>query len=302
MSLRLKSPFRRQALVRPNTLYYLWRYGVNAGRTRRAARHAPAFPETKAIAREIEREGIVKDDASAFLTEEGHAHYVEAKGEILENSRSAPVQGILAESDVTDEFKYNPSKNYLVNLVNPNTVHSPDSAVVRLALDPKLLEIVASYLGLCPKLHAIHAWLNFPTDEPPRASQMWHRDPEDLRLVKAFIYLVDVDEETGPFTYIPRTHSFGEYAGQVPQHKDRKRVSDDEMNPVLSIEKHMVCTGPADTMILADTVGYHRGGKPRAKNRILLTFTYTSAWSGRRKLQVSGTPSWTLNEMQRMAL
>ena len=36
-------------------------------------------------------------------------------------------------------------------------------------------------------------------------------------------------------------------------------------------------TGRAGTMILADTVGYHRGGKPEAGHRrILITFTFTS--------------------------
>lgn len=302
MSLRIKRAFQRRALVKPNPLYYFWRYGVNAGRTRRAGRHVPVYPEAQPIAREIDREGIVKADAADFLTEDGHRHYLEAKSQLLEISRGGPVQKVVADSDVKGEFGYNPSKNYLVNLISPEAAQPADGAILRLALDPKLLEIVAGYLGLWPKLHAIHAWLNFPTDEPPRASQMWHRDPEDLRLVKAFIYLVDVDEETGPFTYIPKTQSFGEYAGQVPRHNDRKRVADDEMNPVLAPETHMVCTGPEDTMILADTVGYHRGGKPRSKNRILLTFTYASAWSGKRKLQVSGSPSWHLNDMQRMAL
>lgn len=37
-----------------------------------------------------------------------------------------------------------------------------------------------------------------------------------------------------------------------------------------------VCTGPAGTMILADTLGFHRGGKPTRGERVLVTFTYTS--------------------------
>ena len=74
------------------------------------------------------------------------------------------------------------------------------------------------------------------------------------------------------------------------------------MNRDFPPETHLVCTGPANTMILADTVGYHRGGRPRFGNRILLTFTYTSAWPRKRKLLVSGKPSWQMNDMQRMAL
>ena len=35
-----------------------------------------------------------------------------------------------------------------------------------------------------------------------KASQRWHRDFNDRHLLKAFLYLVDVDEETGPFEYV----------------------------------------------------------------------------------------------------
>ncbi len=77
---------------------------------------------------------------------------------------------------------------------------------------------------------------------------------------------------------------------------------DEEMNLILSPDMHRVCTGPADKMILADTVGYHRGGKPRSRNRVLLTFTYTSAWQTKSGPRIAGTPSWSMNGMQRMAL
>jgi hypothetical protein len=56
-------------------------------------------------------------------------------------------------------------------------------------------------------------------------------------------------------------------------------------------------------MILADTVGYHRGGKPTNGNRILITFTYTSgAPLSDRRLQVSGRPTWVMDDRQRLAL
>ena len=123
-----------------------------------------------------------------------------------------------------------------------------------------------------------------------------------MKLIKVFIYLVDVDENCGPFTYIPKTHPFGAYAGRNPAHKDRKRVMDEEMNRVFPQETQYICTGPANTMVLADTVGFHRGGKPRHGNRIILTFNYTSAWAKKGQLKIAGKPTWPMNDMQRMAL
>jgi len=302
MKLGIKKVLSRRALVKPNALYYFWKYGANASRTKAAKDYTPSYSEVHSIAEEISREGIVTGNVSDFLSQAGLEHFADAKAEVLGLSGSEEVKRMLAAQNAASEIKHNPNKDYLVHLIAPKTVHPADGPILRLALDPKLLEVVSGYLGLWPRLFQIHAWLNFPTEQPPKESQMWHRDPEDLRVVKAFIYLVDVDEDTGPFTFIPRTHPFGEFAKHVPPHKDRKRVKDEEMNPTLSPDLHRICTGPEGTMILADTVGYHRGGKPRSKNRILLTFTYTSAWQNKSGPIINGTPSWSMNDMQRMAL
>ncbi len=294
--------FKRRALTKPEPAYYTWRYATNFARTWRARRHVPAFADTSRIAGELEEQGIVSADHSAFLTEEGQRHLATVSGQLIESSRRREVLEIVESGSVDADLRENPNKNYLIILLPKGEAHSPDSALVKLALDPKLLEIVAAYLGLWPRLHAVNSWLNFPTDDPAQASQMWHRDGDDLKLIKVFIYLVDVDEERGPFSFIPKTHPFGAYSAKVPAHKDRIRVTDEEMSRDFGPETHLVCTGPANTMILADTVGYHRGGKPRSGSRILLTFTYTSGWPSKRHFLMSGEPSWQMNDMQRMAL
>lgn len=293
---------KRHALVKRDAFYYFWRYATNSIRTLRAIRHVPAFADTPQISRELEEQGIVSADSSAFLTAEGQQRLAEVSGHLLDKSRSREVSEILESGCVKAGFSDNSSKNYLINLLSKRDVHLPDSTLLKLALDAKLLEIVAGYLGLWPRLDAVNAWLNFPTDSPAVKSQIWHRDPEDLKIIKVFIYLVDVDKDRGPFTFIPKTHPFGANAGKVPAHEDSERIQADEMNRVFPPESHLVCTGPANTMILADTVGYHRGGKPHSGNRILLTFTYTSAWPRKRHIKVSGKPSWQMNDMQRMAL
>jgi hypothetical protein len=154
-----------------------------------------------------------------------------------------------------------------------------------------------------PRLHAIGAWLNFPSVDPPKQAQLWHRDPEDKRLIKVFIYLADVGPDRGPFSYIPKTHPFSSGAALVPKHADRKRITDDEMRAAIPADQWITCTGPANTMILADTVGYHRGGKSTGGNRILITFTYTSGSPhDKRALRVKGRPRWMTHAIQRYAL
>jgi hypothetical protein len=169
-------------------------------------------------------------------------------------------------------------------------------------LDTKLLEIVASYIGLWPSLYSIGAWPHFPTAQAPKASQLWHRDPEDLKIVKAFIYLMDADEEHRPFCYIPGTQSFGKRANQVPVHKDSMRITDEEMVTVIGPENWMTCTGPMGAMILANTVGFHRGGHAKKGYRVLITFIYTSGTPfKRRKVGVKESPAWLKAKTQKAA-
>jgi hypothetical protein len=63
------------------------------------------------------------------------------------------------------------------------------------------------------------------------------------------------------------------------------------------------CTGPVNTMIIVDTVGFHRGGNVKSGRRLLITFTYTSGRpQAKRELRVRGTPHWTSSPIQRYAL
>ena len=50
------------------------------------------------------------------------------------------------------------------------------------------------------------------TGEDLASSQLWHRDHDDVRVIKFYTYLTDVEEDgDGPFTFLPRqsTDRFG---------------------------------------------------------------------------------------------
>jgi hypothetical protein len=258
----------------------------------------PAYPDTTRIAHELTENGIVVGKTDGYLDEEGRKAFAETSELVLGISRSSEVQSIVKEG--RSEYK---KKDYMVHLVPGDQKHTADSPLLRLALDRKLLEIIALYLGMWPRLHAIGAWLNFPTPAEAKQSQLWHRDPEDLRLIKVFIYLNDIDAACGPFSYIPKTHPFGARAAADPQHDHPKRITDEEMHVAIPSQDWIACTGPAGTMILADTVGFHRGGKPSAGNRTLITFTYTSGTPlGKELFNYADVSNWASHPIQRYAL
>jgi hypothetical protein len=51
-------------------------------------------------------------------------------------------------------------KDYCIRLIPSEQEHAPNSPLLRLALDRKLLEIVSLYLGMWPRLNLISAWLS----------------------------------------------------------------------------------------------------------------------------------------------
>lgn len=287
----------RKALTKPNLLYFLWRY-VGNGRRAFLARSASNDPGVRRVAQELTERGIVIGPSATYLSESGRDALAAASALVLDESRRRE-----AEAANGQDAGARKNKDYLVTLVDWKQEHGPDSPLLKLALDKKLLEIVASYLGMWPRLHAIGAWMNVPTENDAKESQLWHRDPEDMSLIKVFIYLVDVDDGRGPFCYIPKTHPFSAGAGKTPEHKDAKRITDEEMRAAFPPETWVNCTGPAGTMILADTVGFHRGGRPMNGNRILITFTYASGLPlTNRPLRVKGRPEWASEGIQSYAL
>ena len=61
-------------------------------------------------------------------------------------------------------------------------------------------------------------WYNLPVEqsELPVDSERWHRDHEDRKIVKLYLYLVDVEEQMGPFTYIRSSQPGGKRRKALP--------------------------------------------------------------------------------------
>jgi len=79
-----------------------------------------------------------------------------------------------------------------------------DSAFVQFAIQPAVLDIVSHALGEIPRLDYVLLTLSRHDSAPLQSSQLWHRDHDDIRVIKLFAYLTDVvDFEHGPFTFLP---------------------------------------------------------------------------------------------------
>lgn len=156
------------------------------------------------------------------------------------------------------------------------------SPFLRFSLSRELLGVVNRYLGMLAKFRAFWLQATIPVGAGivPYASQRWHADPDDRRLVKVFLYLSDVDETAGPFTYIRFTHSGGRWRRLFPYHPKKGRHPESAfIERMIPPEDIVTATGKAGAIIFCDTSGIHRGGHATAKHRLMYTGVYTTAAS-----------------------
>jgi hypothetical protein len=156
-----------------------------------------------------------------------------------------------------------------------------DDPWLRLFASQTMLEIVNTYRDQWTKLYYVDNWFTVPfiNSTERLASQRWHRDPEDEHVVKAFLYLVDVNEGAGPFEYIRGSSRGGRYGDLWPWKTGELYPPQDELVEAVAPDDRLALTGPAGTLVFADTGGFHRGGYSRTTARVLATCTYVSSSS-----------------------
>ena len=198
------------------------------------------------------------------------------------------------------------SDDYLIKLHREGPTLALDNPLLRVGLDAALLDVVNSYLGLFAKLNYTDMGHTVPAASPHRiGSQRWHRDYDDARLVKAYVYFADIHRESGAMEYVRGSQEGGRYRDLFPWRPRVSRyVPDGGVEGRVLDSDRTVATGPAGTLVLSDTSGLHRGGPSISGQRVLATWTFvTPACLLDRRFQVSPGSEWTaLSESARYAL
>jgi len=242
---------------------------------------------------ELRTSGIILRRSAEMFDADGLALLGRIRSLINTRMQGQDVQAALHQQDSGVQ-----GKEYRLHLLDKEIpVESP---FIQLGIQPRLLSLVNAYLGMRSYLRAVVVWLDFPTAEPAKETQLWHRDADDTLNLKLFVYLSDVDEGSGPFCFIPRTHPLGRRYFDL---RATGRVTDEVMAGAIDRSHWQVCTGDSDTVILVDTRGYHKGLKPSARHRVLLQFHYTSGTVPYpRDFALQGTVNGTIDARQRYAL
>jgi len=140
-------------------------------------------------------------------------------------------------------------------------------------LQQRLLNIIENYLGLPVAYHGSYFRRDI-ANQVQLKSRLWHLDKEDRKVLKIIVYLNEVDDDCGPFQYIPQTFS-AKIASSLRY--NYSYIRDKTMQQVISPLNWKSCTGLSGTVIIADTANiFHRGKIPRYSDRFTIFFDYTS--------------------------
>jgi hypothetical protein len=133
--------------------------------------------------------------------------------------------------------------------------------LVDFALSDRMLKPVTEYLGIVPYLTRVDLVYSVSrgTDEKIE-SQLFHLDHEGLRQLKYFIYVYDVDEAEGPFTFLPADASF-RVVNDVRAWRRRhgggdvelRRYLDEEIAAVNASRDIVTVKGPTGSGVAVDT-------------------------------------------------
>jgi hypothetical protein len=143
-------------------------------------------------------------------------------------------------------------------------------AVQRLICDPTLHQIAQDYIGAEPVLANVTLSIDAPADKKFDA-HMYHYDNDGPRFLKYFVYITDVEPDTGAHCFIKGSH------GHIKPEAFRiSKLHDDEKELLefYGSDKEIVFSAPKGTIIAEDTAGFHRGSTVQRKHRILMTLQY----------------------------
>ncbi|MEI9903101.1 MAG: hypothetical protein WDN06_03260 [Asticcacaulis sp.] len=136
-----------------------------------------------------------------------------------------------------------------------------------LANHPDVLQAAELWLGCKPTIDNIGASWSYPGRDTAKGAQRFHRDFDCSRSFKLFLYLSDVDEETGP-------HTFVRGSNRTPKLESARAQSDETIIATFGGGRDHANHGASRSWFLEDVYGFHKGGVPRSKPRLLVGIEY----------------------------
>jgi hypothetical protein len=218
---------------------------------------------------------VAVDDARGVLGEldsgevEAVAHDIERNGfhvfdvrldpatceRIIDFARRTPAKLVPAPKNAPAESTYDPSSPLAPRYMFEERRSFELPELQELATDRSFMAIAQAYLKCRPINDLVAFWWSPAFGDAPssEAAQLFHFDMDRPKFIKFFVYLTDVDARHGPHVDV-----VAEYGADA----------------IVEI------TGPAGTILAADTRGFHKGKAPEIGDRLLFQVEYANSLFG----------------------
>jgi hypothetical protein len=140
--------------------------------------------------------------------------------------------------------------------------------LLSVANDPRILSMVEEFLGAKPTISNLSLWWSFPRVREAYEAQLFHRDVDDLRFCKLFVYLTDVDMDSGP-------HVFVHGSPGAAACRQIRRYGDEEVKTAFGESAIEYLCGNRGASFVANTGGVHKGLPPLKTKRLLFQVQYS---------------------------
>jgi hypothetical protein len=241
---------------------YRWRVRSQIAQRRKLAIALPADQQLQTLADQLNRDGFCILDGMIDMS-------------LLQAVGAAGEQKYLrsAEAGRTQHVQH---KDFWTRLLDEDKVDGTlptDNPFVAFALQQNVLTLLAKAYGEIPLLDDVLLTLSRPTGKALALSQLWHRDYDDSRTIKMFIYLTDVrGRDDGPFTFLdgPVSDRLGS--------NFRSRRDDEEVDAKLRPGELREMVAPRFSVFMVETSRcLHMGSRINpGHERLLYTASYIS--------------------------
>lgn len=156
------------------------------------------------------------------------------------------------------EVNFNDNENHIINQIGCSNFFT---SVAKAYLNSKNITLISHLYISNP--------LQMSENEKKEYAQYYHYDCNHKKFFKIFIYLSDVDHNSGPHCFVPFTHKKKKLI-----HISSIRLSDEIINNHYKKNGIEIFTGEQGTIIFEDTFGLHKGLTPKNKSRVMLVLEY----------------------------
>ncbi len=152
--------------------------------------------------------------------------------------------------------------------------------IIDFASSDKIINTVASYLGVFPILSRIYFYHNIPVNEEAIRAQRWHKDGMGYKGLDFFISITDIDHNNGPLFFNTKKSKLGvfekiEKVDKTNIKGGRNKVSDVEFEKIFNKTEISNIIGNKGTCVIVDSYNcYHKGGHCKNKDRIMLRIAF----------------------------